>query len=371
MALTIESVSSKKQLKEFVKLPYRLYRGDPNWVPQLLMDDYKKLDREKHPFFMHAKAEIFLVRREGKPVGRIVAIDDELWEKCYGEKAAYWGWFESEDDPAIANILFDAAYSWSKQRGCARIIGPMTPNANDFVGLLVKGFEEPPCIMMAYNPPYYAGLVESCGNSKWKDLLAWLVDDPKIPERLEKIMPMVEKRGKFTLRQANMRDFKNEMKRARDIYNEFEKVNAIYTPFTEEEFDYVGNDLKIAIDPSIVFFAEVDGKPVGLSLSLPDMNVALKAAKGRLFPLGIFKILLASRKIARIRVLSMGVLKEYRNRGIDLAFYYYTYKNGVKKGFFSAELSWVEEDNVAMNNVAQKLNAKPYKTYRIYERRLY
>jgi GNAT superfamily N-acetyltransferase len=234
----------------------------------------------------------------------------------------------------------------------------------------VDGFDEPTCIMMTYNPPYYVDLVEDCGSHKWKDLYAWLINDKTIPERLEKIIPIVEKRGKFTVRTVNMKDFKAEIDRARDVYNEFEKINSIYTPFTKEEFDYVGNDLKIAVDPSLVFFAEVDGKPVGLSLALPDMNVALKPARGRLFPFGIVKILLATRKIKRIRVLSMGVLEEYRNRGIDLSFYYHTYLNGLKKGFTSAELSWVEEDNVAMNNVARKMNAKVYKTYRIFEKTL-
>jgi hypothetical protein len=368
--IALETVSSKKQLKEFVKVPYALYKGDPNWVPQLIMDDMKKLDREKHPFFKHAAAELFIARRAGKPVGRIAVIDDELWKERYGEKAAYWGWFECADDPEAARALFDAAHQWAGKRGCARIIGPMSPNANDLVGLLVKGFDGTPCIMMPYNPRFYEKLIEGCGYKKWKDLIAWLLDDPTIPERLSRIMPVVEKRGKFTVRQVNMKDFKGEIARARLIYNDFEQVNSIYTPFTEEEFEYVGNDLKIAIDPGLVLFAEVDGKPVGLSLAVPDMNVALKPANGRLFPFGILKILLATKKIKRIRVLSMGVLKDYRMRGIDMSFYYHTYVNGQKKGYTSAELSWVEEDNVEMTNVAKRLNAKPYRTYRVFERSL-
>jgi hypothetical protein len=147
-------------------------------------------------------------------------------------------------------------------------------------------------------------------------------------------------------------------------------VNAIYTPMTKAEIEYTGKDLKLAIDPSLVLFAEVDGKTVGLSFAVPDMNTALKPANGRLFPFGIFKILLAQRKVKRVRVISMGVLEGYRNRGIDLSFYYHTWANGVKKGYTSGELSWVEEDNVPMNNVAVKLNAKAYKTYRVYERAL-
>jgi GNAT superfamily N-acetyltransferase len=366
----LEPVSTKRQLKEFVKIPYALYRGDPNWVAPLMMDDLKKLDRDRHPFFKHAAAELFIARQGKKPVGRIVVIDDALWKECYGEKAAYWGWFECINDPDAAKALFDGCHAWAKSRGCTRIIGPMSPNANDIVGLLVKGFDEPACIMMPYNPRFYETLVEDSGHRKWKDLIAWLIDDNRIPDRLAKIMPIVEKRGKFAIRTVNMKDFAAEIKRARYVYNEFEKVNQIYTPFTEEEFEYTGNDLKVAIDPGLVLFAEVDGKPAGMSLAIPDMNVALKPARGRLFPFGIVKILLAQRKIKRIRVLSMGVLKEYRNRGIDLAFYYRTFAYGRKKGYTSGELSWVEEDNVDMTNVAVRMNAKPYKTYRVYERAL-
>jgi GNAT superfamily N-acetyltransferase len=368
--IVVEPVAGKKQLKEFVRLPYMLYRKDSHWVAQLMMDDMKKLDREKHPFFKHAAAELFVARQSGKAVGRIAVIDDSLWKEVYGEKAAYWGWLECVNEPDVAKALFETAYAWARNRGCTRIIGPMSPNANDIVGLLVKGFDEPPCIMMPYNPAYYGTLIEGCGNRKWKDLIAWLIDDDTIPERLAKIMPVVEKRGKFSVRTVNMKDFAHEIERARDIYNEFEKVNSIYTPFTEEEFEYTGKDLKIAIDPGLVLFAEVDGKPVGLSLAIPDMNVALKPARGRLFPFGIIKILLAQKRIKRIRVLSMGVLKDYRNRGIDISFYYHTYVNAKKKGYTSAELSWVEEDNTDMNNVASRLNAKPYKTYRVYEHAL-
>jgi GNAT superfamily N-acetyltransferase len=370
MPITVEQVVTKKQVREFVKLQYALYCKDKNWAPQLIRDEYKKLDRKKHPLYQHAETENFLARKGGRPVGRIVAIHDRLWKECYGEKAAYWGCFECTNDPEVAKALFDAAFDWARHRGCTRIIGPLNLSPNDLVGLLVKGFDDPPCIMMPYNLQYYIELVEGSGNRKWKDLFAWLVDDPAIPERLEKIMPLVEKRGKFRLRQVNMKDFAGEIARALELYNDFEKVNAIYTPITKAEFEYMGKDLKMAIDPSLVFFAEAEGKTVGLSLSLPDFNVAFKAARGRLLPFGIIKMLLALRKIHRIRTMSMGVLKEYRNRGIDLAFYYHTYKNAASKGHTTAELSWVEEDNVTMNNVARKLNAKCYKTYRVYEHAL-
>jgi GNAT superfamily N-acetyltransferase len=370
MPITVEPVHTKRQLREFVRLPYRLYARDPNWVPQLLMDDYKKLDRQKHPFFRHAEAEFYLARRDGKPVGRIAAILDSLWEERYHERVAYWGWFETENDPAVVTALFDAAHGWARKRGCARIIGPMTPNANELVGTLVEGFDGPPCVQMTYNPAYHAELLQGYGHRKWKDLFAWMLDSPDIPERLEKIMPRVEKNGKFTIRKINMKDFPSEVRRAASVYNEFEQVNSIFTPMTKEEFDYMANDMKMILDPDIVFFAEIDGKTVGMSLALPDANVMLKAARGRLFPFGLVKMLLAKKKIHRVRVLSMGVLKEHRNKGIDLAFYYYSYKYGVPKGYWGGEMSWVEEDNAAMNNTAAKLTGRRYRTYRVWEHAL-
>ncbi|MGA2478693.1 MAG: GNAT family N-acetyltransferase [Spirochaetia bacterium] len=370
MPVTIEHVTTKKQLKEFVKLPFSLYRSDDKWVPNLLADDLKKLDRERHPFWQHAARELLIARRDGKLVGRIAAIHDALWEQSYGEKAAYWGWFECIDDTETARALFDAAFAWARERGCTRIIGPMSPSANDLVGTLIEGFDGPPVILMTYNPRYHDPLIQKCGNTKWKDLVAWLLDSPDIPERLEKIMPRVEAKGKFVIRKLNMKDFKGEIKRFATLYNEFEKVNAIYTPMTLPEIELLGSDLKIAIDPDIVFFAEVDGRTVGASLAVPDFNVGLKAAKGRLFPFGFVKILMAKRKISLVRVMSMGVLKEYRNRGIDLAFYYYSYKYGVPKGYVKGEMSWVEEDNAAMTNTALKLGGKPYRKYRVYEKAL-
>ncbi len=370
MAVAIERVAGKRQVKQFIRLPYALYDGDPYWVPQLLSDELKKLDPSRHPFWKHAAMQLFVARRDGTPVGRIAAVHDQLWEKCYGEKAAYWGWFECREDPEAAGALFAAARDWARGRGCTRIIGPMSPSANDLVGTLIEGFDGPPVILMTYNPRYHDALIQACGNRPWKDLVAWLIDSPDIPERLARIMPRIEAKGRFRIRTVNMKDFRNEIARFATLYNEFEKVNAIYTPMTLEEIELMGKDMKIAIDPDIVFFAEVDGKPVGASLAVPDLNIGLKAARGRLFPLGLFRILASRRRIHLVRVMSMGVLKEYRNRGIDLAFYYYSYRNGVPKGYHAAEMSWVEEDNVAMTNTALKLGGKPYRKYRIYEHAL-
>ncbi|HUI71152.1 MAG TPA: GNAT family N-acetyltransferase [Spirochaetia bacterium] len=367
MAVVVEKVITPRQKRDFIKFPHALYKNDKNWVSPLLMDDYRKINRKKNPFYQHAEAEFFLARRDGAIAGRIAAVHDSIWEQTHKEKAAYWGWFECVDDPAVAKALFDTAFDWARKRGCVRIIGPMSPNANDLIGCQVEGFDGSPVLLMTYNPPYYDRLISENGNRKWKDLLAWLLEAADAPDRLAEIMPRVEAKGGFTLRNVNMKDFPGEIKRFNELYNQFEQVNAVFTPMTPAELQLMAKDLKIAVDPDFIFFAEVDGKPVGVSLSLPDFNVAFKAARGRLFPLGIFHLLTARKRIKFLRTISMGVLKDYRNRGIDLALYYHTFLNGKRKGYRGGEMSWVEEDNVNMTNTALKLGGKPYRKYRVYE----
>jgi GNAT superfamily N-acetyltransferase len=370
MPIKVERLTTRRPTRDFIELPYSLYRRDPNWVPPLRIDEKTKLDSARHPFWGHAERELFLARREGRPVGRIVAIVDRLWEETHGEKAAYWGWFECANDPEAASALFDAAFAWARERGSARIIGPMSPSPSDVVGTQIEGFEGSPVIMMPYNPPYHDALIAGAGNAKWKDLVAWLLDSPEMPGRLERIMPRIEAKGGFKLRMIDMKRYDEEVQRFAELYNHFERVNSIYTPMTPPEVVQLAKDLKMAIDPDIVFFVEIEGKLVGASFALPDMNVALKAAYGRLLPFGMLKLLAARRKIHLIRVLSMGVHEDYRNRGIDLAMYYYSYKLGVPKGYYGAEMSWVEEENVSMSNTAIKLGGKPYRRYRVYEKKL-
>jgi len=367
---TIEPVKSKNDLGDFVQVPFNIYKYSDMWVAPLRTEQYKELGRSRNPFYKHAEAEMLVARHGRKPVGRIAAIVDETWVEIHGEKAAYFGYFECENDRGMANALFDAALNWAERQGCTRIFGPMSPNQNGIAGLLVDGFDDPPMIMMAYNPRFYVELIEGYGFRKWKDLFAWKITGDEVPDRLSKIVDKLQKRGRFTVRKLDMSDWSEEIAKARAIYNEFEQVNNIYTPMTVEEFDLLANDLKMIVDKDLVFFAEVDGKTVGLSIAVPDANIALKAAHGRLFPVGIIKLLLAKKKIDRLRVIAMGVIEGYRSRGIDLVFYYNTYVNGLSKGYHMAEMSWVDEDNDAMNNTAKKMGAECYKTYRIYDYKL-
>lgn len=365
--ITIEPIMGKAELGDFVQVPFYIYKYDDNWVAPLRAEQYKELDRTRNPFYDHAEAEFWVARRGRTPVGRIAAIVDEMWEEIHGEKAAYFGYFECENDQPMANALFDAAVNWAQRQGCTRIFGPMSPNQNGIAGMLIDGFDDPPMVMMAYNPPHYAQLVENYSFSKWKDLYAWKITGDEVPERLAKVVGKLEQRGRFTVRKLDMSDWTNEVTRAREMFNSYEQVNNIYTPLTPAEFDNLADDLKMIVDPDLTFFAEVEGKTVGFSIAIPDANIAIKAANGRLFPIGIIKLLLAKKNIDRLRVMAMGVIEGYHGRGIDLVFYYNTYVNGLAKGYHMAELSWVDEDNDPMNNTARKMGAELYKTYRIYE----
>ena len=373
-------VISESDLKKFIMFPYEVYKGDENWVAPLIFDEKRKLNRKKHPFYKRAEAEFFIARQNGKPVGRIAAIVDHHYEHPQGGKTAYWGYFESINDQRVANELFNSANEWAREKGCKRIIGPLSPSANDVAGLLIEGFNEPPVFMMAYNPEYYVNLVNNFGHTKFTDLYAWLKKDVEVPERTARIISRLKERSNFTIRKVNMKDWNNELETARKIFNEFEKVNPIYTPITKEEFAYTANDMKMIIDPDLVLVAEADGKPVGVSLTFPNINEIIRAGRGKLLPTAmrllaykIKKKISSKNPIDRIRVTSMGILDEYQKRGIDQVFYHETGVAALKNGYGSAEFSWVDEANASMNNVAKKLDAgnsvgvELYKKYRIYQ----
>ncbi len=367
MAVKIVEVLSKAHIAAFIRVPWVIYRSDRNWVPPLKGEEYKLHNFEKHPFWQHARSKYFLAVDKGKLLGRIAAIIDPRFIDFQEMNIGYFGFFECIENQKIANSLFEAAAKWLKEQGVESAIGPMNPSTNYTCGLLVDGFDSPPMVMMTYNPPYYAKLVEDAGLVKEKDLWAWLVDTPEIPPRLEKVANYAIKRGNFTIRKLDFSNLEQEVESILKVYNSAWERNWGFVPMTESEFRLTAKDMKMVADRDLVFVAEADGKPVGFSLALPDVNQALIHNRGgRLLPFGILKILWHQRKINRIRVITMGVVEGYRNRGIDLTFYYRTFEEGLRKGYNAAECSWILEDNVRMNRALEDIDAKMYKTYRIY-----
>jgi GNAT superfamily N-acetyltransferase len=363
-------VTSGRDLKRFIAFPYELHRHDPLWVPQLRMDVRTLLSPAKNPFFQHAAAQYFLARADGRTVGRIAAIKNDAHNREHGDRVGFFGFFECVDDQPVANALFDRAGAWLRDQGCDTLRGPMSPSVNDECGMLVDGFDTPPVLMMPHNPRYYPRLVDEAGFTKARDLICYQSTGTEMPERLVRGARLVAERKGITLRQLDMKRFKDEVELVKQLYNAAWEKNWGFVPLTNAEIDHLAKQLKPVVVPELVCFAEKDGRTIGFAVALPDLNVALKRnPSGRLFP-GLLKVLWAARKISRIRILLLGALQEFRGTGVDALMYAWIWEKGRAKGYDWGEAGWILEDNAAMTNGIQRLGFVPYKTYRVYDRPL-
>ena len=367
----VVAVDSKKALKQFVELPFSLHRDDPHWVPPLRIAVKELLDRKKHPFYLDAEAEFFLARRGENVVGRVAAIVDKAHNRFHGENAGFFGFFECVNDPVVAGALLSQARQWVSGRGAQFLRGPVNPSTNYECALLVDGFDSDPMVMMTYNPPYYPALMDQLGLRKAKDLFAYShdarnIDSPKI----NRIADRVVRNSGVTIRPINMKDFEAEVARVWEVYGASTGAwahNWGFVPMSQAEFAAMGKEMKMIVKPELVLIGEVAGKVVGFALALPDVNQALKHARGNLLPTGLLKILYYQRLIKSVRVLALGVVEEYRASGLAAGFYATLVRNARKLGYEACEMSWVLEDNVLMNRSLEVMGAKRYKTYRIYE----
>ena len=369
MSVTVSPVTSGKDLHAFVTFPWTLYADDPLWVPPLIADVKKIFDPKKHPFWEHGEIKAFLARRDGRIAGRIAAIRNTAHEEFHDEKVGFFGFFESENDPEAAGALFDAVKAYMREQGLPRFRGPMNPSTNEECGFPVEGLQHPPTVMMPHGRPYYDELLKGLGLVKAKDLLAYdLFGGGNIPERLARGAALAERKNPdVVVRPLDMKRFDEDVAKFRTVYNSAWEKNWGFVPMTDAEITHMAKELKPVVDPGLIMIAEKDGKPVGFGLALPDLNIALKHANGRLFPFGLLKMLWHKRKINRVRVLVLGVVKEYRRLGIDVIMYRDYFKYGAVKGYDSGELSWILEDNMAIRRPLEAFGSKIYKVYRIYE----
>ena len=366
--ITIRPVITSGDVNQFIKFLWRVYEGNSQWVPPLLMDRKKLMDKRKNPFYKHAEAEFFIAEREGKILGRIAAIVNHNHNKEHGDRTGFFGFFECIDDQAVANALFDRAKAFLKERGMNIMRGPATPSVNDEWGLLIEGFEHSPTILMPYNPPYYAKLVESYGFKKVMDLYSYkLTQDKVYSDRLERANNIVKQRHNLVFRSLNMKRFNEEVKRIRDIYNRAWAKNWGAVPMTDEEIDALAADLKPIVVPDLVIFAESQQKTIGFALSLPDINIALKHnKKGRLLS-GLFHLYTKKKEIDGVRIIVLGVLPEYIHTGAAGVLFYETARRAKTLGYEWGEAGWVLENNDRMNRAADAMNGKLVKKYRIYD----
>jgi len=368
MSVVIKPVTTKSEKKKFVKLPWKIYKDDPNWVPPLIIDRMNFLNPKKNPYFKHSQVQLFLAYKDGELVGRITAQENNNHNKKYNDNTGFWGFFECIDDQEVANALLDASSQWLKDRGLSSMRGPFMFSVNEECGLLVDGFDTPPSILMTHNPPYYAKLLNTYGFKKATDMYAYqLFSKDTFHKVIFKRAEQARKSGKYTFRTINLKDLPGEIKGLHRVLSEAWEENWGSVFMTDEEILHLADEMKPVLDKDFFFIAENEEGPVGFCVFIPDMNEAIRKANGRLLPFGLIKILLHKNKIKSGRIPLMGVLKEHRHNGIDAVFYVDTYNTAKKKGIERGEASWILENNVPMNKALQKMGATIYKTYRIYE----
>jgi hypothetical protein len=370
--IDILPVTNAREMRQFIRLPWKIYRDDPFWVPPLILDMKNLLNRARHPFFRHSSADFFLALREGECVGRIAAILNNNHNRFHNESTAFFGFFESMDDEDIASALLAEAERWALDRGMDRLRGPMNYSTNETAGLLVEGFNSSPFVMMPHNPFYYAGLIERAGFQKAMDLYAWwLLTRKGLSPKIARVGERVLKDQGIRVRPLDMRKFREEVEVVKRIYNDAWSTNWGFVPMTDAEFDHLAKDLKLVLDPRVALIAEKNGEPVAFSLALPDVNQALKKINGRLFPFGLPILLYRLRRIRQVRVLALGISKKLQNwNGLGAALYYESFRRGVEAGYLTCEFSWTLENNDLINRSMQLFGAEIYKRYRIYEKAL-
>jgi GNAT superfamily N-acetyltransferase len=344
------------------------------WIPPLISERKKHLDRRKNPFFEHAEAEYFLAWRDGTPVGRITAQVDHRFNEFQANDWGLFGFFESEDDPEIAKALLDAAEGWLRERGRDRMVGPMDFSTNHECGLLVEGHHErAPQILENWHHPYYQGLLEGQGLTKAEDCFKW---ELYLDEALERSLPIMfelaeklEPEHGIHIRHMSKRNFETEVRAFMDIYNGAWERNWGFVPLTEGELKAYAKDLKPILDENWAMLAETkDGEVVGAGLTLPDYNQVLKHLNGRLLPFGWAKALWYKRKITDVRVFALGVKREYQHTGVAAGLYVEHYRMAAETPQSGGEMGWILESNKPMNSAMEMMGGKRCKRYRFYER---
>lgn len=363
-------VSSRADRKRFLELPWQLYQGDPNWIPPLRQNQAELVGFRKHPFWDDAEGQAFLAVRDGRPVGRVLALVDHGHNRYYSEKRGFFGFFELIDSDEVATALFDAVRRFHRERGMEFVRGPVNPSMNYECGLLIDGFDSPPTFMMTYNPPYYSRLLENQGFAKAQDLLAFwghvgMIET--LDQKLKFVSNEAQKRFGVTVRRMDTRNFAREVRTFMDIYNRSLPGQWGFVPLSEGELAHMSAGLKHLIIPEMTSMCEKDGVPVGVVFGLLDYNPRIRLIDGRLFPFGFLRLLWKRRAIRKIRLISTNVLPQYQGWGLGLVLLDRLLSDVIAWGIEEVEFSWVLETNKLSRGSLERGGAKRIKTYRIYD----
>jgi GNAT superfamily N-acetyltransferase len=369
--ITVKKIESR-EVKKFIDFPHDLYKDDPFYVPELYISQAKLFDRKKNPFFQHANVDLFLAYRDGKIVGRIAAIDNGGYKKFTGNNDGFFGFFDVEEDYAVAEALLNTAGEWARQKGLTSLVGPVNFSTNDTCGMLIDSYNVPPVMLMTYNKKYYNDFMERFGFQKKMDLLAYKIETKQnMNQRVIAMRPLLEnrlKRDGIVIRKFNMKNFKSEVDKLHEVYNAAWEKNWGFVPMTKDEFRFAASDMKAIVDTDFAYVAEHHGKAIGFALTVPNLNeVTINIKRGRLFPTGLFKLLMNQKKVKSVRIITLGVIEGYRKAGIDACFYAMNLEAASRKNIEYGEASWILENNDLMNKALLHIGGKVYKKYRIYQ----
>jgi hypothetical protein len=358
--------------KDFIDLPWKIYGSYPNWVPPLKEEVRRMLDPGGHPFWEFSERILFLARRGSETVGRIAGIIDRHYNQFHSEKMGIWGFFECDDDPEAAAALFSSVETWALQKGMTFMRGPLNPSTNYEVGLLIDGFAHAPVLMMTYNPPYYPGLVESCGYTKEKDLMAFLIaGDYRLPEWMDRLAERISKKKGIHIRPSRPKDIDSEFALIREIYNASWSGNWGFVPLSDNEMRNIQKNVMKFVDPDLVFFIYYENEPAAACVIFPDINPLLKRFNGRIGLIGLSKFLVYRREIKGLRCLFFGIKEKYQQLGLPMLAFHHIFEVVRKKQkYHYLELGWTLEDNDSINSLIEDAGAKTCKKYRIFRKSL-
>jgi hypothetical protein len=376
--LVVEPIEQPRDRLRFIKFPWQVYAGNAQWVPPLIFERRRYFDPAVNPFFRHADVQLFIARRGKRDVGTIAAFVNHAYNQFHGTQLGFFGFFEALPDSDAAAALLRAAEEWVRARGMPIIRGPINFATDNESGLLIDAFDEAPVVMTVYNPPYYRDFVEAGGYAKALDWYAYSIDratlgggaTEDLPPKLLRALDIARRRSKASFRKVRMREFDQDLAKVREVYNRAWESNRDFVPMDDAEIDFLAGGLKPFIDPDLVWFAEVGERPVGVSITLPDLNQVVHKMNGRLLPFAWRHLVFGRSQIDTARFFAMGIIPEFRQRGIDAVFYYETFREAVRKGYGRAELSLIVEHNLPMRRPIEALGAHIAKTYRVYDKSL-
>lgn len=375
--LRIEPVESRAALKRFLTMPAPLYVRDANWVQPLLIERMEHLDPGKNPALKRMQVAYWLALRGERPVGRISAQVNAAHLERHRDATGQFGFLEAEDDPELFVALLGTAERWLASHGMKRVTGPFSLSINDESGILVDGFDRPPSMMMGHHPPYYGPRLEQAGCTKAKDLIAYDFDiAADWPPAATKMMARLARQADVRIRQIDMRRFGDELELMRDIFNDAWSDNWNFIPWTSEEVQALGRNIRMLVSAGNFGIGEVDGEPAAMVVTLPNINEAIADLGGRLLPFGLVKLLwrLKVKGLRSGRMPLLGVRRRYHGtaKGLALALGIIRASRdyGHSHGYLTGELSWILEDNKPIRDIIELVGGRPYKTYRIYEKAL-